>query len=277
VTWKLTLEYDGTRYSGWQEQTNARTIMGELRKAAEDYFGERVDIQGSGRTDAGVHAAMQIAHLRVRTTKRHQPKLIRYGLNDRLPADIVVIDAQEIPAAFHARHDAVSRQYVYRISTRKTAFHKRVVWWVKDDLDVDAMQRACELLPGRHDFRCFRAADVSRPDESTIVIVEHAGIEIDDHLIVLRIRASHFLWRMVRRIVGVLVKIGAGAISLDDLRELLDGHCSARLDVAAWTAPASGLMLEEVVYPEESSFSSRSSSPSPPPRKLPPRPARRRG
>lgn len=250
MTWKLILEYDGTRYSGWQEQANARTIMGELRKAAEDYFGASVEIQGSGRTDAGVHAAMQIAHLRLRSARRCQPRLIRYGLNDRLPADIVVIDVQEIPGAFHARHDAVSRQYVYRISTRKTAFHKRVVWWVKEGLDVDAMRRACELLPGRHDFRCFRAPDPSRPHESTVVVVEHAGIEIDDHLILFRIRASHFLWRMVRRIAGVLVKIGTGAVSLDDLRELLDGRCSPRLDVAAWTAPASGLMLEEVVYPE---------------------------
>lgn len=250
MTWKLTLEYDGTKYSGWQEQTNARTIMGELRKAAEDFFGARAEIQGSGRTDAGVHAAMQIAHLRVRTEKNHQPRIIRYGLNDRLPSDIVVTGVEPAPHRFHARHDAVSRQYVYRISTRKTAFHKRVVWWVKEDLDVAAMERACALLPGRHDFRCFRAADPSRPDESTIVVVEEAGIEVDDHLVVFRIRASHFLWRMVRRIVGVLVKLGTGAITLDDFRDLLAARCSARLDVAAWTAPASGLMLEDVSYPE---------------------------
>lgn len=249
MTWKLTLEYDGTKYSGWQEQSNARTVAGELRKAAEDYFGAEVDIQGSGRTDAGVHAAMQIAHLRVRTHKRFEPKFVRYGLNDRLPADIVVIGVEEAPPRFHARHDALSRQYVYRISTRKTAFHKRVVWWVKEDLDVALMTEASRLLLGRHDFRCFRALDPARPDESTIVVVEDAGIEVDDHLIIFRIRASHFIWRMVRRIVGALVKLGSGQITLAEFQRLLDAKCSHKLDVAAWTAPASGLMLESVEYP----------------------------
>lgn len=250
MTWKVTLEYDGTKYSGWQEQQNARTVAGELRKAAQDYFGAAVDIHGSGRTDAGVHAAMQIAHLRLRTQKRFEPKFIRFGLNDRLPSDIVVIAVEEAPHRFHARHDALSRQYVYRISTRKTAFHKRVVWWVKEDLDVPLMAQAAHLLVGRHDFRCFRALDPSRPAESTIVVVEHADINVDDHLIVFRIRASHFLWRMVRRLVGALVKLGAGHITLTDFQHLLDARSSPKLDVAAWTAPASGLMLEWVEYPD---------------------------
>lgn len=258
MTWKLTLEYDGTKYSGWQEQKNARSVLGMLRQAAEDYFGEAVDLQGAGRTDAGVHAAAQVAHLRVRSRKKFQPKLVRYGLNDRLPADIAVLSVDEAHDSFHARHDAIARQYVYRISSRKTAFHKRFVWWVKENLDVTLMTHACELLIGRHDFQCFRAADPSGKEESSVVVVEEATLAVEDHLLIFRIRASHFVWRMVRRIVGVLVRLGAGEITLGDFQQLLEGKCSKRLDVAAWTAPASGLMLEKVVYGEGKSLRNRS-------------------
>jgi len=242
------LEYDGTRYSGWQEQKNARTVMGELRKAAEDYFGGDVDLYGSGRTDAGVHALAQVAHLRTASRASRQPRDVMRGLNDRLPVDVVVFAAEQVSARFHARHDARTRTYRYQISTRKTAFSKKYVWWIKDELDVPAMARAAKMLEGRHDFVCFRAPDASRPDESTIVVVDQAEVEVQDHLILFRIEASHFLWRMVRRLVGVLVKLGAGQIKLDEFERLLSGRCDPRLDVAAWTAPSSGLFLEEVRY-----------------------------
>jgi tRNA pseudouridine38-40 synthase len=248
ITWKLTLEYDGTRYSGWQEQRNARTVMGELRKAAEDYFGGDVDLYGSGRTDAGVHALAQVAHLRTASRASRQPRDVMRGLNDRLPVDVVVFAAEQATARFHARHDAQTRTYRYQISTRKTAFSKKYVWWIKDELDVPAMARAAKMLEGRHDFVCFRAPDASRPDESTIVVVDQAEVEVQDHLILFRIEASHFLWRMVRRLVGVLVKLGAGQIKIDDFEQLLSGRCDPRLDVAAWTAPSSGLFLEDVRY-----------------------------
>lgn len=242
------MEYDGTRYSGWQEQKNARTVMGELRKAAEDYFGGDVDLYGSGRTDAGVHALAQVAHLRTASRASRQPRDVMRGLNDRLPVDVVVFAAEQVSARFHARHDARTRTYRYQISTRKTAFSKKYVWWIKDELDVPAMARAAKMLEGRHDFVCFRAPDASRPDESTIVVVDQAEVEVQDHLILFRIEASHFLWRMVRRLVGVLVKLGAGQIKLDEFERLLSGRCDPRLDVAAWTAPSSGLFLEEVRY-----------------------------
>jgi tRNA pseudouridine38-40 synthase len=122
------------------------------------------------------------------------------------------------------------------------------VWWVKEDLNVDRMRRAASLLVGRHDFVCFRAADAARPDESTIVVVGRAEIETEEDIIQIRIEASHFLWRMVRRVIGVLVKVGKGEVTIDDFEKLLDGRCDPRLDVAAWTAPASGLFLEEVRY-----------------------------
>jgi tRNA pseudouridine38-40 synthase len=248
TTFKVLLEYDGTRYSGWQDQKNARTIMGELKKAAREVFGEDVEMQGAGRTDAGVHALGQVMHMRVNSQVRHTPGVIRRRLNDLLPADIVVLEVQQAQRNFHARHDARSRTYIYQISTRKQAFTKRFVWWIKDDIDLKAVRKAAAELVGRHDFVCFRAADPSRPDESTIVEVESVEVEAEDDIIQLRIQASHFIWRMVRRVVGVLVKVGTGELSHADFRKLLDGRCDPKLDVAAWTAPASGLFLEKVEY-----------------------------
>src|SRR5262244_3344213 len=115
ITFKVLLEYDGTRYSGWQEQKNARTVMGELRKAAEEVFRSKVDIQGAGRTDAGVHAFGQVLHLRVTSEVKHTPEVIQRRINDLLPADIVVLDVERASRQFHARHDARSRVYVYQI------------------------------------------------------------------------------------------------------------------------------------------------------------------
>jgi len=248
---RLTIEYDGTRYSGWQEQSNARTVMGQLRKAAEELFETKVDIQGAGRTDAGVHALAQVAHLRLKTARPVRPEQIRRGLNDRLPSDVCVIAVEAAPPEFHARQDAISRTYLYQISTRRTAFLKKYVWWVKEDLDVAAMARAAAMLVGRHDFAAFRAPDPSRPDTSTLVVVQAAAIEVDGDLILFRISASHFLWRMVRRIVGVLVKVGLGQLQPEDIARALKGKAAAKMDIAAWTAPASGLFLEAVEYPPD--------------------------
>ena len=261
-TWKLTIEYDGTKYSGWQEQKNARTVQGQLRKAAEDFFERAVELQGAGRTDAGVHARAQVAHLRVGLKpgeKRGLPPAdtILRALNERLPSDVCIVDVAEADPTFHARGDALARTYVYQISKRRTAFFKKYVWWVRDSLDIAEMALAARMLIGRHDFVCFRAMDPSRPDESTIVVVEDARVDIDGDLILFQITASHFVWRMVRRIVGVLVRIGKGELTMEDFGRLLEGKSDPGIDVAAWTAPAAGLFLERVEY---------ASGPSPKPR-----------
>ena len=222
--------------------------MGELRKAAHEVFGGDVDMQGAGRTDAGVHALGQVMHVKVARTVRHSASTIQRLMNDVLPADIVILNVESVHRNFHARHDALTRVYIYQLSTRKQAFMKKYVWWVKEELDVAAMARAAAKLSGRHDFICFRAADPSRPEESTIVVVENAEIETEEDIIQFRIEASHFIWRMVRRIVGVLVKVGKGEVAEKDFLALLEGKGSSRLDVAAWTAPASGLFLEAVRY-----------------------------
>ncbi len=253
-TFRLILEYDGSRFSGWQEQINARTVQGELKQAAQDLFRTDLELQGAGRTDAGVHAVGQVAHLKIRNketrgkTPAFSASQILRELNDRLPASIAILDVAEVSPRFHARHDAKSRAYFYQISTRKAALSKRFVWWVKEPLDVARMQQAAALIPGRHDFVAFRAADPSKPDDSTVVVVESAEVSVDDNLIVFRIEASHFIWKMVRRLTGTLVKIGKGEVSVEEFRDLLNGKKNPKLDIAAWTAPASGLFLEGVRY-----------------------------
>ena len=127
------------------------------------------------------------------------------------------------PPRFHARHDALSRAYFYQISTRKNALAKRYVWWIKEPLDVPAMQQAAALLPGRHDFAAFRAPDPSKPGESTIVVVDAAEVGVDGPMIVFRIEASHFLWKMVRRLAGTLVKIGKGDVTVSSSMTCLAG------------------------------------------------------
>ncbi|MFN7931396.1 MAG: tRNA pseudouridine(38-40) synthase TruA [Blastocatellia bacterium] len=248
LCWKLTIEYEGTKYHGWQEQANAKTIQGELRKAAEDFFQSYLELGGAGRTDAGVHALAQVAHLKLQHRPRtpYRPQEILFGLNDRLPADICLLDVTEAHPNFHARHDASARSYRYQISQRKTAFAKKYVWWVKDKLDVEAMATAAKFLVGRHDFAAFSKADPARPDESTIVAVEAADIAIENQLIVFRITASHFLWNMVRRLVGALVEVGRGNLKTEDFVALLHRK---NLHPVALTAPPSGLFLERITYP----------------------------
>jgi tRNA pseudouridine38-40 synthase len=240
-TWKMKIEYDGGRYSGWQQQENGRTIQGELLKVANHIFADKVEIGGAGRTDAGVHALEQVAHLR---TKNNLPvKELLFHFNQLLPKDIHLLNIELAGRNFDARHDAISRCYLYQISTRRTAFGKAYVWWVKDRLNVKAMQQVCDLLIGLRDFRSFCEIEENK---STLVKVEDASLTLSNSLILFRISASHFLWKMVRRIVGTLVEIGRGNIKESQLIEFLTNYSPKP---AIWTAPPSGLLLEKVIYP----------------------------
>src|SRR5687767_1125494 len=240
---KLTIEYAGTRYSGWQIQKNARTVQGEIDRAVREATGETTfELYGSGRTDAGVHALAQVAHLDIDVTQ--PPEALRRRINDALPSDINILRAENVRHRFHARHDAVARSYIYQVSRRRTAFAKNFVWWVKDDLEVDAMRGAASSFVGMHDFRTFSDDD---PDhKSTQVLVDSFDVHEDGDLLIVHVEASHFLWKMVRRLVGVVVEVGRGALSAGDAANLLDrpSPMPARL-----TAPASGLFLERVYYP----------------------------
>ncbi len=241
-TWKLTLEYEGTRYRGWQSQKNTeRTVQGALQRAAVELFGGEVAVGGAGRTDAGVHALAQVAHLKARRDMPAQD--ILFGLNERLPFDVNVLGISRAAPKFHARHDASSRTYLYRISRRRTAFDKRLVWWVRDRLDLAAMARAAKLFEGRHDFASFCENPEGR--ESTIVVVERSDVIEAGAEIHYRITASHFIWKMVRRLVGTLVEVGRGHLDEPAVAELLKQKSNAP---AKWTAPPSGLFLEKVTY-----------------------------
>ena len=245
MRFKLTIEYAGTRYSGWQIQRNARTIQGEIERAIREVTHvKQLELYGSGRTDAGVHALAQVAHLDINTTLPGET--LRRRLNDALPSDINILRIDKVRHRFHARHDAVARSYIYQIARRRTAFAKAFVWWVKDDLDADAMRRAAARFVGMHDFRTFSDDD---PDhKSTQVLVESFDVHEDGDLLVVHIEASHFLWKMVRRLVGVLVEVGRGAQSLDDAVALLAKPSPLPARV---TAPASGLFLERVYYADD--------------------------
>ncbi len=239
---KLYIEYEGTRFRGWQVQKNARTVQGELMDAIQKAFNARFfDFQGSGRTDAGVHALRQVAHLDIQTT--FAPDIVRMKINDELPADINVLKVERAPKGFHARHDAVSRSYVYQISRRRTAFGKKYVWWIKDDLDIAKMRQAAELFVGMKDFKSFTDDD---PEvKSTKVKVEGIQIEESGDLILIRITGSHFIWKMVRRVVGVIAEVGRGKLSLEKVKAYIVTRSN---EPAELTAPPSGLFLERVNY-----------------------------
>ena len=241
---KLTIEYAGTKYSGWQIQKNARTVQGVIDAAARTVTGRKdFELYGSGRTDAGVHALAQVAHLDVATSLPAES--IRRRINDELPADIHILDATVVPHRFHARHDAVARRYLYQVSTRRTAFAKPFVWWVKETLRVERMQLAAEAFVGMHDFGAFAVADRGDDEASTRVLLERLEFGVDGSLILIGVEGSHFLWRMVRRLVGVLVAVGRGDLDPAAAAKLLDGPSELP---AKLTAPASGLFLERVFY-----------------------------
>lgn len=244
--YKLTIEYAGTRYSGWQKQKNAKTVQGEIERAIGELTRDKTfEFMGSGRTDAGVHALRQVAHLDVR--KPLPAESLRRGINDGLPADIHVLAVDTVPHRFHARHAAVARSYLYQVARRRSAFAKPFVWWVKEPLDLEPMREAAAQFTGMHDFQAFSDDD---PDEkSTDVLLDEVTIAEDGDLILIRVGGSHFIWKMVRRMVGVLVEAAKGQIVPADVQSLLSGNPRKGLPPpATLTAPASGLFLERVFY-----------------------------
>jgi tRNA pseudouridine38-40 synthase len=188
-----------------------------------------------------VHALGQVVHVDV--TRAPAPETFRRRINDGLPADVHVLDLTAVPRTFHARHSVVRRSYLYQIARRRSAFAKPYIWWVKDPLDVAAMREGAAAFAGLQDFRGFSDDD---PDEkSTTVRVEEVRLAEQDALVLVRVVGSHFLWKMVRRMVGVLAAVGTGDLEVDDVAELLrrPSELTAQL-----TAPAAGLFLEHVLY-----------------------------
>jgi tRNA pseudouridine38-40 synthase len=243
--YKLTIEYEGTRYSGWQMQKGGRSIQGEILDACRDLTGsDNIVVYGAGRTDGGVHAIEQVAHIDISTDLI--PLKIKYGINDRLPPDICILNVESVENEFHARHSAIARSYIYQISRRRTAFGKKFVWWIKDQLDFDLMNKAANYFVGLKDFRSF--TDDDQEQGSTKVEIKHACMNDFGDILVFHVIGSHFLWKQVRRMTGVIVEAGRGNLSPEEIPSFL----KSKSDIPAkLTAPPSGLFLEKVYYKKE--------------------------
>ena len=243
VQYKLVLEYDGTGYRGWQVQPAARTVQGEVEAALSRILNTPTRVRVGGRTDAGVHARGQVASFR--TSRPLDPARFRHSLNCVLPADVSVSDVAEVPDTFDPRSDARSRVYRYRIWNRPypSALHARFVWHVPRALDRAAMHEAAALLVGAHDFSSFQGADsVERTPWRTVLRSEVAR---DEGFLIYDVEARSFARHMVRNIVGTLVDVGRGALSLDEFSRIFAARDRTR---AGATAPPQGLFLVAVRY-----------------------------
>ena len=242
---ELVIEYAGTRYSGWQIQKNARTVQGGIDLAIRE-------VAGPGNSSSTVWPDRR-RRPRPRTSRapralhRTGAEPLRRRLNDELPADIHILTIDKAPHRFHARHDAVSRSYLYRISRRRTAFAKPFVWWIREPLDLGAMRRAAEAFAGRQDFAAFSTTILTRnPPLSSSSASNSSKLA--------RSCSSRaglaFRWKMVRRIVGVLAAVGRGEMTPEDAAQYLNPRDGASSGVtpASLTAPAAGLFLEKVLY-----------------------------
>jgi tRNA pseudouridine38-40 synthase len=251
---KITLQYDGTNYHGWQIQANAVTIQGILEEALRRVTGRSDRITGAARTDAGVHALQQVASFSSPTSL--DPRTLMRALNANIPEDIRVISASHAGEDFHPRYSALKKRYTYLI-TRPGPFSvmiKRYSWQVREDLDTDAMKEAARMMTGRHDFSSFRAAGCSAGnpvrDLDSIEIeqtghVDFMNFRFHAPLIRISVTARSFLRHMVRNIVGTLVDVGKGSTSADAIKDIIGAKDRS---AAGRTAPANGLFLEKIVY-----------------------------
>ena len=242
-TIKLTIEYDGTNYVGWQRQLSGPTIQEKIETSLRAMTGEKIKLSGSGRTDSGVHALGQVASFK--TQIRLSPIEIQKGLNSMLPKDIVIIAAEEADPGFHAQLSAESKTYIYKIFYRPfpSAILRERAWFMPYPLNARFMNEAARMLPGEHDFRAFTQSESTV--KSTVRTVLHAGIEARRDILEFRIEADGFLKRMVRLIVGTLVQVGKEKITPAQFYEILESGEKTKFVHAA---PARGLYLKEVRY-----------------------------
>ena len=241
---KITIEYDGTSYHGWQRQKTDRTIQEEIEKAVLTITGQQVSLTGSGRTDAGVHAYAQVANFKCETNLG--PHDLFRGLNSLTADDIVIKGCGEVDASFHARYDVKSKIYVYKVKNRPdpAAIGRQYAWHIRKDLNLDAMRAASAHLIGSHDFKAFEGAGSPRA-HTTRSVFKARLVEEPDGYLAFEIEADGFLRFMVRNIVGTLVDVGLGKISPADFKGILE---SKNRDQAGATAPAYGLFLKNVTY-----------------------------
>lgn len=264
--WKLTLSYDGTGFHGWQVQPGRRTVQGTLAAALEQMAGERVLPQGSGRTDAGVHALGQVASFGLEAAIPAEN--LQRALNRALPQSVRVLKAEMVPDSFHARHSAVRKSYEYRIFERRVEvvgpeiaaekvcppFLAPYVWDCRWPLEIAGMREAAKILCGTWDFTSFAAVDMELGVREGVVVgpnpvktIYASEIAQEDGLLLYRVTGSGFLHHMVRNVMGTLVDVGRGRLDVGDMRAILEAKDRT---AAGPTAPAQGLFLVSVEYGE---------------------------
>lgn len=242
---KLTIQYDGTRYDGWQRQGNTdNTLQGRLEGVLSRMVGKPVEIQGAGRTDAGVHAQGQVAS--VHLPEGYTPQEVQNYLNRYLPEDVAVVDVVEVGERFHARLSATGKEYRYhiRMGSVPNVFARKYQYRVEEPLDLAAMERAAGYLTGKHDFRSF--CGNRRFKKSTVREVFHIGVEVCGSDLTLVYRGDGFLYNMVRILTGTLLEVGLGQRTPESMVDVLEAK---ERTAAGKTAPAQGLVLQEVYYP----------------------------
>jgi tRNA pseudouridine38-40 synthase len=240
---KLTIEYDGTNYSGWQLQARHDSIQGKIEAALERIFATPVRVFGSGRTDAGVHARGQVASISI--PRPFDPAELQRALNSILPVNIVVLDVAPAPDDFNPRRAARSRVYEYRVLNRKiaSAFEYRFSWLVRDELDLDAMNSAARIFVGEHDFAAFRS--LGTEVRTTIRRVMFSEWTRDGDILLYRVEANSFLRHMVRAMVAAMIDVGRTKLTPADVAAILDGRDRG---AGPANAPPGGLYLVEVRY-----------------------------
>jgi tRNA pseudouridine38-40 synthase len=241
---KLTIAYRGTEFSGWQRQTAKRTVQGCIEDALEKIWGVKISLQGSGRTDTGVHALGQVASFNA--PRRHAAVDLLRALNANLPRDVRIVKCRLVSPAFHARFDAKGKTYRYLIWNRlvQDPFTLDTHYHVPRPLDLPAMRRAARLLLGQHDFASF-TSNPGYERESTVRTMRRVSVVRDGTALVFHFTADGFLYRMVRNLVGALVKVALGKITVDDFGKILKARSRS---AAPETAPACGLYLMNVTY-----------------------------
>lgn len=247
MNYKMTVQYDGTRYKGWQSQSKTEaTIQGKLAAVLTQFAGYPVEVQGSGRTDAGVHAREQVASFALR--EACEPQRVMDYVNRYLPEDIGVTSIAEATPRFHARLSAEKKTYVYRIwnSTLPNVFDRRWMYTVEEPLDISAMQKGAVLVLGTHDFAAFCA--VKKKKKSTVRTIYELTVERLGEEVRITVTGNGFLHHMVRILVGTLVEIGLGKREPAGMRDILEGKIREKAGV---TMPARGLILWQVEYAKE--------------------------
>lgn len=247
----LTIKYDGTNYAGWQRQSGKRTVCGRLEEVLSSYFDMDIKLEGTSRTDAGVHALGQRATLRadIKVPIEKLAQVINTALaDDRLEgiSDIEIVDAKEMPEGFHARFDSKGKRYIYKIRNTKDIdiFKKNYCFHVREPLNLEEIKKAAEHIVGTHDFACFQTAG-GNPVSTTVRTVSSLTIEKENEYLIVKIEGDGFLYNMVRIIVGTLVEVGLGKRTADSVKDIIE---SKNRSNAGRTAPASGLYLDEVFY-----------------------------